>query len=414
MSNQNKSKMHYAWVIVFSCFLIMCFALCLVMNCFGLFVKPVTEDLGISRQTFSLVSTVVSLSTMVGVVFAGKIFGRFGLKKVMVLCCLGLSISYSCYSFASNMAMFYGISVLVGLFMSLIAQVPCSMLVTNWFNDKRGVALGMVFMGTGIGGVFLNPLISFLMTNYGWRKTYLVLGVLMFVTLIPTTTLLIKENPADMGLEPLGGVAVSSANVGEMQGVTLAEARKDSRFYLLLLIACLTVMSCYGMMQHFPSYMNDVGYSYEMAANIGAINLGILAVGKLILGRIFDKTGPVKGSYLSVACIVAAALALTMAGGSLVMLGAYLLLFALGCAFTTVAFPILTTHLFGQKDYGSIYSLVSVAVSVGTAIGAPAVATIYDKTGSYVYAWYLCAVLTALSFLLLIATFSFAKSKQKV
>ena len=127
MSNTKTSGFHYGWVIVVSCFMIMCFALCLIMNCFGLFIKPVTEDLGMSRQAFSMNSTMISAAMMVVSFFSGKVFsGRVSIKKIMMVATVGLSASYALYSMASTPVVFYAISIAVGIFLALLAQVPCS------------------------------------------------------------------------------------------------------------------------------------------------------------------------------------------------------------------------------------------------------------------------------------------------
>ena len=82
-----------------------------------------------------------------------------------------------------------------------------------------------------------------------------------------------------------------------------------------------------------------------------------------------------------------------------------LVLFGVGCALTTVAYPILTTALFGNRDYSSIYGIVNVANSVGTAVGSPIAAAIFDSQGSYVPAWYLAAALLCVDFVVLLVMF---------
>lgn len=411
MSTSSK-RFHYGWAIVFSCFVIMCFGMCVVMNCFGLFIKPVTEDLGIGRQEFSMNSTMVSLSMMTVAYFAGKIFSKFNVKRVMMIASIALSLSYACFSFAKNVVMFYVISAAVGFFLALIAQVPCSILVTNWFNAKRGLAMGLVFMGSGIGGMVLNPIIGQLITNVGWRQTYLILGVLMFVTMVPCTFFIIKVKPADKGLDPYGGAAQNLGSDGEELGMTLPQAKRDKRFWLFLSAATMTTATCSAIVQQLTSYVSDIGYSYTTAANISALSLGLLAVGKIILGQIFDKLGAKKATYFSIVCILTGVIALTMAQ-SVAMLGLFLILFGLGCAFTTVAYPIITTDLFGKKDYSSIYGIVCVASSIGTAVGSPSAAAIYDATGSYVNAWYIGIVFCAINLVSMAVVYRSSKKVQQ-
>ncbi len=405
MSSEKKA-FHYGWVIVVSCFMIMCFALCLVMNCLGLFVKPVTEDLGMSRQAFSMNSTMISVAMMAVSLFSGRIFGgsnQKNLRRIMAFATVGLSGSYALYSLASTPAVFYGISLAVGVFLALIAQVPCSILVNNWFRDKKGLAMGLVFMGSGVGGVVLNPIISTLMGSVGWRMTYLVMAGIMFAAVMPCTFFLIRVTPEEKGLEPYGGYGVPvNAGAAPSTGMTLKEARGDLRFWLLLLSVVMITGACVSVVQQLASYISDLGYSYEVSALVSSASLGLMAVGKLAVGGMYDKLGARTSTFLCVLCGIFGIGLLSMAGSGVVFIGLFLVLFAVGCALTTVAYPIITTYLFGSRDYGSIYGIVNVANSIGTAIGSPIAAAIFDSQGSYIPAWYLdvgvfCAVLLVLA-----------------
>ena len=190
-----KKKFHYGWFIVMSCFMIMSFYFCIVMNCPGLFVIPVTEDLGITRSQYSINTTVISISMMLVALFAGKIFGKFKIKKVMSIAAILLPITYAMYSRATSITMFYGISLIVGLCLGLCGMVPMSTLLTRWFNEKRGLATGLAFTGSGVGGMILQPIIGQLIANVGWRQTYLILGVLRFLVVVPCVIVFINAYP---------------------------------------------------------------------------------------------------------------------------------------------------------------------------------------------------------------------------
>lgn len=409
MSNEKKG-IHYGWVIVASCFVIMCFALCLVMNCLGLFVKPVTEDLGMSRQAFSMNSTMTSIAMMAVSFFSGKIFGgtnQKNMKKIMMVAAVGISVSYALYSIASTPAVFYGISLLVGMFLALIAQVPCSMLINNWFSAKKGLAMGIVFMGSGVGGVILNPIISTLMGRVGWRMTYLIMGGVMFAAIVPCIFLLIRVNPEDMGLTPYGGSpAAVGENEAEAIGMTLSEAKGDLRFWMLLLSVVMITGACVSVVQQLASYISDIGYSYEVSALVSSASLGLMALGKLAVGSMYDKLGVKRSTVICMLCGIFGIGLLSLAESGVQFIGVFLVLFAVGCAITTVAYPIITTYLFGSRDYGSIYGIVNVANSVGTAIGSPIAAAIFDSQGSYIPAWYLDVGLFCAALVVLMVMFS--------
>ena len=212
---ESKKGIHYGWLIVFSCFMIMSLFLCIVMNCPGLFLISVTEEFGISRSQYTLNTTVISVAMMIISMNAGRIFSKFSVKKVMMVSSIILPVAYFFFSKATSIYMFYVISAVVGLCMGLCGMVPMSTLITRWFNEKKGLATGLAFTGSGLGGMILQPIIGKLIVNVGWRNTYAILAVLMFVLVVPCTVFIIKDYPSDKGLQPFGGVpkAVDNAPV---------------------------------------------------------------------------------------------------------------------------------------------------------------------------------------------------------
>lgn len=165
MSSKYQGKVFYGWWIVAAGFLIMGAAYGIVTNCVGLFVKPVTENMGFTRQAFSMNQTLVSFAMMAIPLLSGKIFGRFNIKTVMRLCTVTLVLAYGAYSLCTSLPMFYGCSVVVGLSLGGVTSVPLSLLISNWFHERRGLAIGVAFMGSGVGGMVFNPIVSSLLQN---------------------------------------------------------------------------------------------------------------------------------------------------------------------------------------------------------------------------------------------------------
>ena len=390
---EKTKKFHYGWLIVLSCFMIMSFYFCIVMNCPGLFIIPVTKEFNISRSQYALNTTVVSVSMMVIALTAGKIFSKVKIKKVMSISACILPLAYACYSRATSITMFYIISLVVGLCLGLCGMVPMSTLITRWFNDKRGLATGLAFTGSGVGGIFLQPIIGQLIANVGWRQTYFILGVVMFIAVVPCVICFIKDDPSEKNMQPFGKAPAVTTNVNA-DGFMFAQAKKTPQLWLLLPIATLTSAACCSMVQQIAPYAADIGYSSTVAANIGALSLGTLAIGKVILGQLYDMKGPKFGTYVGIAGIIAALACYTLAANS-ILLYAGIVISGLGIAFSTVGYPIVTQGLFGRKDYSAIYGLVSCAGSVGTAIGSPITSMIFDMTGSYRSAWIMWAVVNA-------------------
>ena len=393
MSSKYQGKVFYGWWIVAAGFLIMGAAYGIVTNCVGLFVKPVTENMGFTRQAFSMNQTLVSFAMMAIPLLSGKIFGRFNVKTVMRLCTVTLVLSYGAYSLCTSLPMFYGCSVVVGLSLGGVTSVPLSLLISNWFHERRGLAIGVAFMGSGVGGMVFNPIVSSLLQNMGWRATYQAMAVAVALLVAPMTFFVIRQDPEEMGLTPLGnGRVLSEGPVGD--GMLFRDAKKTARFYLLCLCTMVASMAGSVLMQNNAPYLTDIGYSVAVAATFTAVCPGSLAAGKMLLGQLYDKVGTRRATFISNGATVLGLCTMLVASFSPALLP-IVLCQGLGCAFGTVAHPIITQSIFGLKDYSTIYGIVTAMGSLGGAMAPVFAASIYDASGSYKGAYLAMAAMLA-------------------
>ena len=393
--NNSDSKIFYGWWIVAAAFIVMAFAHGIVFNCNGQFIKPVCEDMGYSRQQFSINQTILSCATMVMALISGKIYNKFNVQKTMCVFSIALVAGYTGYSLCTSLPMFYVLSAVVGFSIGGMTMIPLSLIVSNWFHEKRGLAIGIAFMGSGVGGMVLQPITASIVQAMGWRTAYQCLGVLMFCTIVPCSFFVLKRSPADVGLKPLGdGVEIKTGGVGE--GKMLSEIITTPRFWVFAICAMGTAMATSGLMQNINPHLTDSGYSVAVAATITSCCMGALAVGKMLLGQIFDKMGTRSAIVIACGCIMLGLFGLVAVKFApailLVVVGS-----GLGCAFGTVAYPILTTSMFGSKDYSNIYGIISVMTSLGQAISPFMLNTVYDMKGSYSPAYIICIAIAAVS-----------------
>jgi len=351
---------------------------------------------------------------MVAIILLGKILKKYSLRLIMLIGSICVGGAFMIYSFANTLSHFYIISVFAGVGVACTTLVPISILITNWFKKKRGLALGLAFTGSGFGGLLFNPLTNWIILNYGWRKAYLLLGALVLVIAITIVFFIIADHPSKKGLIPYGmNEETKKSSKTQLTGLSLSEAMKTSYFWLLVTGLLIAGVQLGGIQMHIPAYLTDIGYSSTFAANIVAVFMGVLMVGKLILGIIFDKFG-LKGGIIY-ACMALILCTLALLGAKTVpMTILFAALFGLGNCMGTVAPPLLTAEFFGQKDYGTIVGIVNVFGMFGMAVGPTLSGKIYDAAGSYALAWKIYLVLAVVMLLILLASITKAKKKNQV
>lgn len=382
MTEQGKKRPFYGWYIVAASFLIMFCSIGIVNNCSGLYIKPVCQDMGFSRGAMAVNMTILAACQMVVALFGGKIFVKFNVRSIMRVSSITLGAAYFCYSFINSLPMYYLLSVVVGFSMGGIAAMPLSLLIGNWFRQKRGFAIGMAFMGSGIGGMLFSPLAGRLITTVGWRSTYRVLGLVALGVLVPVCWLVIRTKPADLGLLPYGQSSQGGAEAFDHRGMTVQQALHTGRFWALCLVTAVGNISLCALNQNVTPHLSDQGYSLTTAANISAVMLGGLACGKMLLGWLYDKLGPRLATLLANCCTV-----LGVTGALFcrfpAMILAIILGFSLGNAFGSVANPIIVQSMYGRKNYSGILGIVTACNNLAGVFTPVMIGSVYDHFGSY-------------------------------
>ncbi|MGO0882113.1 MFS transporter [Clostridioides difficile] len=413
-SNVSKSGKGFfkGWLVVFAGLILMISVYGIVNNCASLFIKPVTEDLGFSRSEFSLYYTVIALSTMVIALFMGKLAKKFKIKSIMLVGCVLAGIGYIGYSYANSIYVFYLMSIFSGLGLGMTTLTPLSIIISNWFVEKRGLALGLTFMGSGVGGMIFNPVANYIILNYGWRQSYLVLGIIILVTTIPIVLIFMSEKPSDKGLLPYGYENSSKSVLDtSAKGVMLGEAVKTKIFWIMVVGLILITIIAMGVQMHIASYLTDIGYSPTFAASVISINMGVVILGKILLGYIFDKIGCEKGVIFVGLQVFLGVLALLFASKYPAII-VFIICWGIGNCMGTIVPALITSEIFGKKDYSTIVGVVNAVVLLGAALGSAVTGKLYDISGGYTLAWMTYLVLTVIMVGLILISLVLGKSKN--
>ena len=191
-------KVFYGWYVVIGCLLITCTLVPPIMALSSKFLMQVTEELPILQGLGIFLSPFVSAKLAKG-----------DMKKIQTISIVGFAVSYASYSLAQNVVHLYISSIFIGIFYLNATLIPVSMMITNWFTKKRGLAMSIAMAGIGIGGAVFSPIVTALLTRYGWRHTYQIMAVIMLVIALPAAIFLLKKRPEEMGLKPYGSDEVS-------------------------------------------------------------------------------------------------------------------------------------------------------------------------------------------------------------
>lgn len=175
------------------------------------FLIQVTGDLGISRSAFTLANTILQgLGIFISPIVSSKL-AKGNMRRIQCVSIIGFVLSYASYSLAQNALHLYISSFFTGIFFLNSALIPVSMIITNWFVKKRGLAMSIAMAGIGIGGTIFSPVITSLLDSYGWRRTYQIMAVIILVVALPAAFFLLRKKPEDLGLLPYGSDETASA-----------------------------------------------------------------------------------------------------------------------------------------------------------------------------------------------------------
>ena len=420
MGNEKK-KVHYAWYILGVCILINVIVQALVMQISSLYIVPMYNDLQVPRSLLSLQSVCITVGAVLTAPYWGKLYKKHGARKLLPGC---VAVTALCTIGRSLMPNIWGILVLAfikGVFFTGSTLLPISILLTIWFKEKRGFAISVAAIGTSIGGVIFSPVVERLISTYGWRFSDRAMGLIMLVIVVPVTYLVVRSTPKDVGLRPYGAenAAANGANTSnrtqgaqkeeaQVTGMTAAEARRSPILYVFLLaIFCMTFAT--GAALQLPVYLTDIGYGSAVAAKVVSGYMAVGIFGKLILGHVTDRFGEKAATVYVCGVGILAFVGFIFAKNQVAF---YMMIVAYGLAsgITSIMPTLLTSKIFGNRDYGPIYGMVVSVNRFGGVVGTLLVSLLYDITKNYSIIWPACVISMAFP---LVATLGCMKLSRK-
>ena len=365
----------YGWVVVAGSLLLLMVLMGIVMNCFAIFIIPVTESMGFSRSAYSVCQSLNFLCCMVSAANCWKLYQRFGLVRTIRIACIVLIGAYFMYSQAHSLLTFYLISSVIGLCMGLTTTAAVPMLLRGWFRDRYGMAVGVAMMGSGVGGMIFNPLDQKIMVVADWRVAYMVLAGAIAVIALPVVFFIFQEGPGFAGDEK----KESAVKVGDISA-PVSSARKSGIMVLLLIHAVCSTVLFFTV----TPYLQDIGYSAEFAAACASVTMAVLAVGKLLQGVLLDRLTLRSCTAIALISMVMGLVALAFFRSPIMMIPV-LLAVGLSCPYGTVAVPAVACFFSrGEEQERAMTGQFTAVVNLGCAVTPALSGMVFDAMESYV------------------------------
>ncbi len=384
-------------------FILMFLIQTIVGSLHSLFLVPVTEGLGMERSAFSLMFTIAGLSGVASLPVVTKLLQKYPAKYVISAFILMTGGGFALFSQATELWQFFAIAVVMGAGNSGCTLMVASLLINNWFEDRKGLALGIGLTGSGFGAALLSPVVTHMLTVFGWRISYLICGLTMLFICIPLTILLAAVNPEEKHALPYRGGSAKddiAPALREPQGPDMKAIRTKGFFWAFLFGMAGWSFAIGGIHSHFPAYLTDVGHSAQFVAMVYSVEAVSLVAGKIAAGMIFDAKGS-KAGLLFMAGTFGLGLVLLLLAGEPVLAVLFAISYGCGISFSSVGIPSLIGGFFGQKSYADILGIVNMAYILGASFGPFVSGLAFDALGSYRLIWMVYLALFSVSALIL-------------
>jgi sugar phosphate permease len=302
---------------------------------------------------------------------AGWLVDRFGPRRLMTAGILMAGIALVGLGSVSSLGLFYFFYLFNALGYVCGGPLPNQVLLTRWFDKSRGKAMGIAYIGIGLGGAVVPWISHFLVSHFGWQAALRLLGLLIIVISLPLA-LFVKE-PA----------ATRRPAASRKSGPSLSAALKSLPFYLLTLGSMCSIAAVAGTQQNLKLFLTfDVHYGQEQAARILSLVLASSIAGRLLMGWLADRFAK-KHVMVLIYLIVAAAIPFLFASGSPLMMYLFAVLFGIGLGGDYMIVPLITAEIFDTQLLGRLLGVILTAGGVADSVAPWIVGYIRDVTGSY-------------------------------
>ncbi|CAN5793309.1 MFS transporter [soil metagenome] len=362
---------------------------------FSVFLDSIIEDTALSRTQVSLLYAIGTGVSAVMVAGVSRLADRFG-PRIMAVTVAAL-MGVACFGMAGAVGtiQFFLAFAALRAFGQGSLPINATLLTATWFVAKRGKAMAIMGLGFAASNAVIPPLGRFLIDTVGWREAYAVLGVMVWVLVIPAVLLFVRNSPEEMGLHPDGA---SHPPEEESRLPTINGPQRDQRrvlssstFWLIALPLAAPSLVVTAIIFHQTSIFEERGLSADVAAFVFPIMAATSAVTAMIAGPIVDRIGPVKVVRFNLLILVVALFYIQIVSSPLLAV-LYAVLLGISGGSWQIVSGVTWAHLYGRRGLGRIQGSAVMISITAAAVGPLPLSAMRDLTGDYTVALYAMAV----------------------
>lgn len=406
-----EQKKFKGWGVLVAAFIMSFIPTGIMSNCFSLYMNPICTDLGFSTTSWSLVNLIASFASAIGAMIVAGMYQKKNMKLSMVIVTIGTGLCWVLATFCTQIWQFYLVFAAANIFMAGLTQLPISMLVTAWFEDKRATMMSIAYAGGGLGGAVWSPILTrFIVADAsGWKTAMMFSAIVVTAVMVIVALVLVKRSPAEYGTEPYRNMSeeerkAAQANATKSNawiGVSKKTATKSGAWKCVIGVVMLIGVLSAGVTTHVPNFISSV------AKDGGSLSGTVLAVYSIVSiagmvggGALMDKVGIKKTVFTAIVLVgigLGSLFVYSMTGIVAIAFG-YSVFFAIAMCLPKLLPSVLMSEVFGTKEYAGIYSLANLFFLVGAALGS-VLTSVFQGIFGYGITWIIYIVVAVLAFL---------------
>ncbi|HEX6771763.1 MAG TPA: MFS transporter [Acidobacteriaceae bacterium] len=378
-----RPRIFYGWWIVLVSVAGEFFGAPVSVYSFGIFLKPLVHEFHASRAAISFA---FMLHNVVGALLLpamGRLIDRVGARRVILILTAIFALALlSGLCIRGGIWQLYVFYTVLGITLSAgPGPVPYGVVISHWFNRRRGMALGLVGLGIGIGAIAIPLLSQRLIAAFGWRAAYAVFGAAMLVISLPLVVMFLRNDPSDCGLLADGSEKAAAAPAND-EGLCWAEIWRSTDFWLMIAVFTLTSASMHAGVLHMPALLTDRGLSPGRAAMAsGMIGISVV-LGRVGSGYLLDRfLAPRVAMVFYGACAAGLAILWSGLAGGAALAAAFLVGLGMGSEVELMAY--LVSRYFGLRSFATAYGYAFAAFMIAGAVGTLLMGAGFDHFHSY-------------------------------